>query len=260
LSPSIDIEKHIHSGLDIRPDTLRGIAFVAKDPEKLKRELRNAKDVDGLTAFAWGHKEDKSHWPLAKSFSETHGIGFREIWRPRLSRTTLAEDFKPRFRPRWKDEANAPIDPAGRLPELQTPQWDTKWSARFGDSITMPNMSSLHCAVAPDICDIHIDEMGFVVEGLDRELALTPDFIRHIIVELWWKTNARKVLPDGLVDRLTFVIPSSLNDYSLFGISLEEQLSRNIKVSLSWTVPLKGDFEYALTLTIGGRHGILGSK
>ena len=85
FSPPILIEQHIASDLFAGRTTLDGVNFVAKDYDRLLAALRNAKDLSGEKAFAEGSMHDPRHWALRLSFTATHGIGFREIWRPRLS-------------------------------------------------------------------------------------------------------------------------------------------------------------------------------
>lgn len=239
FSPGINIGEHIYNDLlEVGGNTLDGISFKAKNTEKLKYALRNVLDVHGEPAFAEGHKEDMSHWALAKSFSKTHGIGFREIWRPKLTERALSiDDARPN---RFKSA------------------WNRHTSAGFGDAMDLPDLSSVHCAIADDICNIHIDQMGFVMNGVNGELVVNPDFLRHLIVELLWKTEARKNLPGWVVDHVNFILPSSYNDYSRIGLSLDAQMTKNAKISLSGTCTLYGAFECSANVSISGVHDLLG--
>lgn len=241
FSPGIDIEKHIYNDiLEVGRDTLEGISFKAKNPERLKYALRNIRDVHGEPAFAEGSKEDMSHWALAKSFSKTHGTGFREIWRPKL------------------DER--PLSYADSRRNRYSPEWTRHLSSGFGDALDVPDLSSVHCAVADDICNIHIDQMGFVFAGWNGEIIVGPDFLRHTVIELLWKTDARKYVPDWVVDHVNFVLPSSYNNFQRVGLSFEANLARNVKVELSGTCAIHGGFECSANLSLSGKFDWLGSK
>src|SRR4051794_12944199 len=87
-----------------------------------------AKDLSGEKAFAEGSMHDPRHWALRLSFTATHGIGFREIWRPHLS--------------------DRPLSIADGRNGLYPPQWNSRFSANFGDSMQLPDLSSLHCGIS----------------------------------------------------------------------------------------------------------------
>ena len=68
------------------------------------------------------------------------GKGFREIWRPLLPIRPLSVD-----------------DLTSRRP----PKWSAASSSRFGDDPTKSlDLTSLHFAVAPARCNMHIDQTG----------------------------------------------------------------------------------------------------
>ncbi len=77
----------------------------------------------------------------------------------------------------------------------------------------LPDLSSLHCAIADDTCNIHIDEMGFVMTGRNGDVVVDPDFLRHTLVELLWKTKLKGKIPLWALDRFSFVIPKQTTDH-----------------------------------------------
>ncbi len=239
LNPPIVIANYIGSNLVAGRNTLHGISFVTNDQNKLLHALRIAKDDRGNQAFAEGSKADPQHWnnqgdpnnwALRKSFSETHGIGFREIWRPRLSTRPLSlDDVRPN---RVHSKLVSPI------------------TANFNDSLE--DRTSLHCAVAPDICNIHIDQMGFVMIGPDGKQVVDPDFLQHLVNELWFKTKLDNKLPDYLIDRFSLELPNSTNAYSRVGISYDPIQAKNYRVRATGSCAVLGQVDCSATLSISG--------
>jgi hypothetical protein len=247
FTPPICIEHHIGSDLFAGRNTLKGISFVTNDVNRLLSAFRAPKDDDGNKVFVEGSKEDPQHWnnqgdpnnwPIRMSFSETHGIGFREIWRPRLSERPL----------RFQDAE----------PKRYRHRFDTRFSANFNDSLT--NNSSIHCAVAPDICNIHIDEMGFVMIGPTGDIMVDPDFAQHLVNELWLKSKLDHKLPDWLIDRLSLDLPNSTNDYSRIGVSFDLAQKKTYRVRWTASCSVLGNVDCSTTLSISGTFDELGSK
>src|SRR5262249_25425567 len=148
--------------------------------------LTKAKDpATGKRAFAGPSPEDTSHWALRASFAATKGTGFREIWRfPKLSDRPLS---------------------------LQD-RYDDGFGANFLNPVSMPDIRSLHCEVTDDWCNIHIDQVGFTLEGPDGNITLSPDFLAHILDELVLKTKLKRALPEWVkpwVDRISLIYFSS---------------------------------------------------
>ncbi len=136
--------------------TLDGITFHPKDSEKLKQILRQAMDSSGKKAFATCWTNYVEHKPIALSFAATEGTGFREIWRfPPLPKTKLFQHI--------------------------SPGCNNNYSANFGVSMTLPDSSSLHCDVSEHKCNIHIDEVGFVIELPNGRVIVTADFLQHTV-------------------------------------------------------------------------------
>ena len=75
---------------------------------------------------------------------DTIGSEFREISWPKLSESPLSLDD---------------------LPSRQRPKYSIASNARFGENPSDGfDLSSLNFVVAPDRCNIHIDQIGFVVD------------------------------------------------------------------------------------------------
>ncbi len=58
---------------------------------------------------------------------------------------------------------------------------------------------SLHCAIASDICNVHLDDFGFVAIGSDGKTYFTPDSLPHIADELIYRAYIRKYVRKALV-------------------------------------------------------------
>ena len=250
--PAFKVDRYIKSGLSVGRDTLGGITFVpwpldkrpgaVKIVEPIERPdwydiqvaLRVAKTLDGKDAFAEGRSPEKpANWALDASMCATIGKGFREIWWPKLSERPLSLDD---------------------LPGRRRPRWNAASGARFGEGPSNSvDQSSLHFAVAPDRCNIHVDEMGFVIGGAAGEVSVDPDFAQHLVNELLWKSLASKVFPDSLVDRLSIMLPSSSNEYSRAGITADLMRQKNYKVTLTSSCSVRGDFECSATVGISGK-------
>jgi hypothetical protein len=248
FNPPVKIPDH-EAGLDVKADTLHGIDFVVKDREKLLAALRAAKDGLGQPAFAEGSKADGKNWALRASFLAKSGIGFREIWRLRLTDRPLRL-------------------PDPRLPALSTPSPDSHLSANFGDNLDLPDLSSLHCTVwdqkwqkvTHTKCNIHIDDMGFVMAGPDGEPVVNPDFLRHLIVEMGWKIKLGSKLPHWAADRINLIIPSSLNEYSRVGISFNLAKSKQYSLQVSGSCGIFGKFDCSGVINLTGTHDLLGGS
>jgi hypothetical protein len=196
LIPSVDIAKHIKSGtLRVANNTLDGITFEAVDPADLAAELsgrmklpgtgKSPKPEEGALSFDTTRgprpanasmismKEDPKHWALKASFGATVGEGFREQWRP-------------------------PPDPRPAL--LPTTSYGSKRiSLGFGDTGKRLTFTALHAAVAASVCNVHIDERGFVVSTPEGAV-VTPTFWGHLANELLLKTKFRDWLNGAIGD------------------------------------------------------------
>jgi len=233
--PAFKVEGYIESGLSVGADILHGITFVPSKSNwyDIVIALRVTRTLEGKEAFAEGRSpENPSNWALDASMAHTIGKGFREIWWPTLSNRPLSLDD---------------------LPDQHRLKWDVAAGARFGeDPSNGLDLSSLHLAVAPDRCNIHIDQIGFVIGSARGEVIVNPDFAQHLVNELLWKSLATKVFPDTLVDRVSIMLPSSVNEYSRAGISADLVRQENYRVTLTGSCAIRGDFECSATVGVSG--------
>lgn len=202
--------------------SLVGINFRPKDHKKLIEELTNLQ-FGGLPVFAKGSRDDPSHWALSLSFKETNGIGFREIFRFKLP--------------------ERPLMPEPTAADRREQRLIDRHAAWFGDIPKMPDITSLHCAVAEEICNIHIDETGFVIETLDGP-ALTIDAARHWAIELKIRTELRNKFLDNpkalwLIDHIEPIVPSVANDLTI-GMKFEPIKTSKYRLTVMGACALHG--------------------
>ena len=223
LSIGVDLDFHIKDHLTAGRLRLDGINFVANDHKKLIQALTDVTYPGGAKVFAPGSKMSRGHLPLSLSYLATDGIGFRQIWYV----GTVTRPLQP---------PPASIDP--------------KFSAQFGDSKNGPDLSALHCAVSPQICNIHIDEMGFVMADAQGKPIVDPDALRHILVELVWKTNLQGKLPFWALDRVNFDIVSSPLEYARAGVGFDVVQTKRVKATLRGTCAIDDPMDCAGTVTV----------
>ncbi len=199
LSAALDLTKHIRDQLEVFQVTGDGVNFRAKDAKALQAAIRDAKTNDGERAFADPQTLEKDHWPLQMSMAATKGAGYREIRgiavppKASLSLPDLRSDFPEQ---QWRD-----------------------FAANFGEDLTV-DLYSLHFAVSPDLCNVHLDKTGFTVRLPDGSIVLTPDMLHHIGNELLLKTNFKALMPQRLkwvIDRISLVLPNAANGYARAG-------------------------------------------
>lgn len=211
LIPPIDIARHIKPGTRrVANNTLDGITFEAEDPADLEAELSGRIKLHGVkspppgagalafdssraprpkNATMFGMKEDPKHWALKASFGATVGEGFREQWRP-----------PPQPRP-------ALLPPTG--------YGSKRISLGFGETGQKLKFTALHAAVAASVCNVHIDERGFVVNTPEGAV-VTPTFWGHLANELLLKAKFRDWLDGKIGDNVvgSFVV-EAVNRLSL---------------------------------------------
>ena len=222
LIPPIDIARHIKPGtLRVARSTLDGIEFEAVDPADLKAELGGRMKLPGphppqnpgkgalsfdttrsarpSNASMTSMQEDPGHWALKASFGQTVGEGFREQWRP-------------------------PPKPQASL--LLTPSLLSKrLSLGFGETGRRLVFTALHAAVAARVCNVHIDERGFVVDT-PAGAVLTASFWSHLANELLLKTTFRDWLEGiGSANVVGALVVEAVNRLSLRFPDVENQFA-----------------------------------
>jgi len=99
---------------------------------------------------------------------------------------------------------------------------------------------SLHVAVSPEVCSVHIDTFGFVAIGPNGQKYYNPEMIQHIIDELLlqdkfvgWVTKKNRSL-GALLGRVHFVGPSARNRYRL---AVGGRI--NLKEGVGWSIGIE---------------------
>jgi hypothetical protein len=225
-------------GVAAATTTLDGITLIPNDWMDLLTTLRTAQTLDGQKAFAEGKSPlNPAHWALDLSMAATVGMGFREIWHPKLS--------------------NRPLS-INDLPGRKGVGWSTGYGSQFGKDPEPLDISSLHFAVAPDRVNVHIDETGFVFEDADGGLVVGLNAGQHVVNELVWKTMLG--LPDWMAERIDIITPNSANDFSRFGVSADVRKQKTYRVTVTGTCAIRGDFDCSIAVSVSGTHNIWGSK
>ena len=214
--------------------TLDGVNFFARDYRKLKQILVDARNDSGLPFFGHAILDNLDHWALRASFLATDGTGFREASGMKLRDQPLFGGQDRRDGQRWRNNA-------------------ARFTGAFNDPQTLPDMSSLHCAVSNQGCNIHVDEVGFVLQDELGNLVLDADAIQHIVNELLWKTYGKYILPEGLVNRVNLVLPTTSTQFNRVGVSVDAYRTKNLRLTVSATCSVFGERECSGTVTLSGR-------
>ncbi|QOJ14433.1 MAG: hypothetical protein HRU75_07180 [Planctomycetia bacterium] len=113
--------------------------------------------------------------------------------------------------------------------------------ATHGQGFREEGSPSLHCAVAADRCNVHLDNVGFRLSGYG------PDAPQHIVDELIWQDKIvrplRRILPSfasNILHRLHPVVPNTrqMTPFSAVGaeFDLVSVRSKNLQQSLRLTI------------------------
>jgi hypothetical protein len=114
--------------------------------------------------------------------------------------------------------------------------------ATKGQGYREVGVPSLHVAVSPDLCSVHIDTFGFVAIGPNGQKYYNPDAIQHILDELvlqdkfvGWVTKHNRSL-GAFLGRVHFVGPSSRNRYRLAAGG-----RFNLKQGVGWSIGIEAN-------------------
>lgn len=240
---------------------LQGITFPPKNFQFLLELFRNASNSRGEAAFHYhplkplpggviGNFLDKAeqvvflNW-LGLSYdqttvgltkgSEQRAFGFREI----------------------ADTYNTEVGAAVR--SASSPTGANRFILKFGQEPSAyareVDITSLHVALTPVACNIHIDNVGFVIRGARSTVGLDPDFVQHIVNELVWKSILRDKLIEKYgetadavwaVEHLGLMLPSSDRRYQpSVGVTFDVGTSQ---ISAAFTMACKCLQSHQLTL------------
>ena len=258
FSPPIRLGDHIVSDWDrivelskqrflpivAQHNTLDGIDFIVQDRGKLIAAIRNAKADDGNKGFVEGSNNDwKKHWALTLSFLATDGVGFREIFRPKI------------------DER--PVDNSNKM----------GFDSRFGRDINV-DVSALHIAVSefPAVkqtrCNIHIDQLTVTLGGIGGLVGISPSVINHLVNELLFKSKLKGTLPQWILEAFDISLMNPDEGFLRYGIGAKIIDTPNFKWSISYSAGLNNNshpewsgsfkFEKSIVTGISGRFNLGG--
>jgi hypothetical protein len=110
------------------------------------------------------------------------------------------------------------------------------------------NYTSLHCQIAPDECNIHIDRVGFVAIGPDGKAYYSPDLVQHILDELLMAKLVAAVRDKNrfignLLGRVHPVVPTEKTRYHP-AIGAKVVIGRGEDVSLRKSWEISFDFSH----------------
>ncbi len=209
----ITLDPFVASPVCALDSTLKGINFTCKDLRTIKQVFDTATDSLGRRAFYYNGQYSSGailrelirNAPdlLDISFAATDGYGYREI-------------------------RDMPLLPS--LSSFRPAQVNPSFSSRFGfedeQSVSF-DVTSLHAALGDKICNVHIDQMGFVVRG-PYGVFLNPDFPQHLVNELGLQTDLAPYLGQGIgrVLKLTHLLRSNQ------GEAIGNWIARNVNLEL----------------------------
>ncbi len=173
------LDPFVNSDVEGLDSTLKGIIFRCKDLTTIKRAFDSATDYLGRIAFYYNgqYSSGKIMRELVRnapvlldmSYAATDGYGYREI-------------------------RDMPILPS--LPAFRPVRPSAAFNSRFGfddEQEVHFDVTSVHAALAEKICNVHIDNFGFVMRG-PAGAFLTLDFAQHAANELGFKDKLAPLL------------------------------------------------------------------
>lgn len=277
FSPRLDLQSHIDfaasNAVVIHEYPSEGIDFIAANGARLIRELQNCSTDTGKPAYIEGRwkgakeavegakrdlmanfgkgKPDRNSWALDISFKATKGVGFREIWYLEVTERQL------------KLRSARPVD----QPQLRL---DPLFAGRFEAPNSAIDLSALHWAIGdPDPasgmqqCNVHIDNVGVTADlGGGMGAAITPDLLYHTVVELGFRTGLKGFLPDSVLQRVDFVLPSSHENYALnFGAQVTAIDRKDLKLKFRGVCSVHdGGCDWSATVSLSGTSNLLGGR
>jgi hypothetical protein len=208
---NISVDSFAASPVEALDSTLKGINFKCNNLQIIKDAFDSATDQLGRPAFYYNGQYSSGKMArelirnapdlLDMSFAATDGYGYREI-------------------------RDMPLLPS--LSSFRPAQVNPSFSSRFGfedeQSVSI-DVTSLHAALAagPNGCNVHIDQMGFVMHG-SYGAFLDPDFFQHLGNELIFQTDVAPSLGKGIGKLLR------LGDQQ--GKEIGNWLARNVNLEL----------------------------
>lgn len=218
---------------------LLGITFPPKNFQVLLDLFRSAVNSHGENAFHYHPlKPAPGGGKIAGILNKVEQIAYGDLLGLSYDQTTVGltkatEERAWGFR-EIADTDNTemgPVEAAG----TKSYSGENRHSIRFGQAPSTyarkVDITSLHVALTPAACNIHIDSVGFVLRGPRSVVGLDPDFVQHLINELVWKSILRDWILGKYgetskalwaVDHLSLMLPSSDTRYApMAGVKLD---------------------------------------
>ncbi len=248
LNPPFELSTWVKRVIKVHGNTLDGFDFEPTDYNKLLDCLGKLTDDYGDPAFVSDKIKDPLtgkvvvHEPLEASMARTEGAGLRQVYRIRLSDRPLVES-----------------DPRAGL------SMDKRFAGLFGSDVTQLQLYSIHWDVRGVKTNVHVDETLFTMEVGGVGVFLTPDFVQHIVNDLFIKTDlaGRGGILGKIANRTSLRVPSSAVDFALrLGISVDLYRGKNVKVQATHTCSLHTDKvcywggEWTGSVSVSGKHDI----
>ena len=212
---------------------LQGITFPPRDFQLLLDLFRSATNSRGERAFHYHPlKPATGGGKVAMLLNYAEQLAYGDLLGLSYDQTTVGltkstEERAWGFR-EIADTYNFEVDPM----QAATTSYpgENRHSLRFGQVpaayARKVDITSLHVALTPVACNIHIDDVGFVLRGPRSVVGLDPDFIQHLVNELIWKSILRDWLIEKYgssagavwaVEHLSLMLPSSDTHYAPTG-------------------------------------------
>jgi hypothetical protein len=218
--------------------TLQGITFPPKDFQRLLDLFKNASNSKGESAFHYHPlKASPGGSKIAMLLNYAEQIAYGNLLglsyeQTKVGLTKATEKKAWGFR-EIADIYNVEVGPleAAKTNYAGKDRFSMKFGQVPGNYARRIDISSLHVALTPEACNIHIDDVGFVLRGPKSVVGLTPDFVQHLVNELLWKSLLRDWLvekygdtsaPVWAVEHLSLMLPSSDTKYAtVAGVKLD---------------------------------------
>ena len=220
--------------LIVGDNVLQGVTFQPVDFNELFLAVKGATNSRGEAAFHFNDDRDSLMVNalqldlLSISYQQTTVGRSRETEKKALAGfREVADSYN--FKASPVEVSSDPTAGPGLADEMD------RNSLKFGFSpksyARRIDITSVHVALSPEACNIHIDDVGFVLRGPHGAVGLDPDFLQHLVNELLLKSKLREkfVAKYGAgsaavwaVDHISVVLPSSDIKYKpMVGAKLE---------------------------------------
>ncbi|MCP5197356.1 MAG: hypothetical protein H6974_11315 [Gammaproteobacteria bacterium] len=129
-------------------------------------------------------------------------------------------------------------------------------AATQGEGYRETGAPSLHCQIAAQRCNIHLDSYGFVAIAPDGQKYYNPDLVQHIVDELGWATvvgwlDKKQPAVGRFMNRFHPILPNSRNryDFALGGRFILKE-GQGWSLGIDRTYSLSGDEKTVANLEI----------